>query len=108
MLTVRSGIGARHNALDNQERINDSLLLQIQSTRSEIEDLDYAEAAFEMSLSLLPGNASVMLNAAELQTKRGRRMQALGLVSRLTAQQDKLSSGDREKLESIRRINQTA
>lgn len=49
VLTVRAGIGARHNALDNQARINDSLLLQIQETRSGIEDLDYAEAAARLS-----------------------------------------------------------
>ncbi len=49
VLTVQSGVGARQNALDNQERINDSLLFQIQTTRSGIEDLDYAEAAARLS-----------------------------------------------------------
>lgn len=51
--TVRSGVGARQNALDNQEGVNDSLLLQIQSTRSSIEDLDYTEAASRLSQQTL-------------------------------------------------------
>ena len=53
VLTVRAGTGARQNALDNQERVNDSLTLQIKETRSEIEDLDFAEAASRLNQQTL-------------------------------------------------------
>ncbi len=49
VLTVQSAVGARHNALDNQEGINDSLIFQIQITQSSIEDLDFTKAAALLS-----------------------------------------------------------
>lgn len=53
ILTVRAGTGARQNALDNQQQINESLKLQIQTTRSEIEDLDFAAAASRLNQQTL-------------------------------------------------------
>jgi len=42
-------IGARLNAIDNQSQVNDSLLLQVAETRSQIEDLDLVSAAAKLS-----------------------------------------------------------
>jgi flagellar hook-associated protein 3 FlgL len=41
---IRSGIGARLNALEGQSDINESAGLQLKTVKSAIEDLDYAEA----------------------------------------------------------------
>jgi flagellar hook-associated protein 3 FlgL len=41
---IRSGIGARLNAIEGQSEINESAGLQLETVRSSIEDLDYAEA----------------------------------------------------------------
>ncbi len=59
MLQFRTTVGARLNAIDSQRDINDALLLQLQETRSTIEDLDYAEAASRFS------QESVTLQAAQ-------------------------------------------
>lgn len=59
LLGFRASAGARLNALENQESINESLLLQLEQTRSNIEDLDYAEAASRLS------QESVALQAAQ-------------------------------------------
>jgi len=58
-LGFRASTGARLNALDNQEKINSAMLLQLEQTRSVIEDLDYAEAASRLS------RESVTLQAAQ-------------------------------------------
>jgi flagellar hook-associated protein 3 FlgL len=49
---IRSGIGARMNALDNQSEINSGLQLQLQTVKSSIEDLDYAEAIGRFQLQM--------------------------------------------------------
>lgn len=59
MLQFRATVGARLNAIDGQRGINDSLLVQLEQTRSIIEDLDYAEAASRFS------QESVTLQAAQ-------------------------------------------
>ena len=59
LLTSRGTAGARLNALDSQENINGALLVQLEQTRSTIEDLDYAEAATRLS------QESVILQAAQ-------------------------------------------
>jgi flagellar hook-associated protein 3 FlgL len=51
--------GARLNALDSQEKINESMLIQLEQTRSVVEDLDYAEAASRLS------RESITLQAAQ-------------------------------------------
>lgn len=59
LLTSRATAGARLNALESQENINGALLVQLEHTRSSIEDLDYAEAATRLS------QESVILQAAQ-------------------------------------------
>jgi flagellar hook-associated protein 3 FlgL len=59
LLKFRASVGARLNAIDSQRDINDALLLQLEQTRSTVEDLDYAEAASRFS------QASVTLQAAQ-------------------------------------------
>lgn len=59
LLGFRATAGARLNALDSQESINGAYLEQIKTVRSNIEDLDYAEAASRLS------QQSVALQAAQ-------------------------------------------
>lgn len=59
LLGFRATAGARLNALESQESINGALLVQLEQTRSTIEDLDYAEAATRLS------RESVILQAAQ-------------------------------------------
>jgi len=58
-LGFRATAGARLNALDSQRSLNESLLLQLEQTRSTIEDLDFAEAASRLS------RESITLQAAQ-------------------------------------------
>lgn len=58
ILLIHGKIGARLNALDSQEVINDSYRLQIKSVLSEIEDLDFAEAVSRLNLELTGLEAS--------------------------------------------------
>ncbi len=41
---VQSGIGARMNAVESQENVNEDYLVQVASTLSDTQDLDYTEA----------------------------------------------------------------
>ncbi len=50
LLDVRASLGSRLQAVENQNRINEDQLLQLNSTLSEIEDLDYAEAISRFNL----------------------------------------------------------
>ena len=50
LLDVRASLGSRLQAVENQNRINEDQLLQLRSTLSEIEDLDYAEAISRFNL----------------------------------------------------------
>lgn len=59
VLEIRATVGARLNAVDSQNAINESFLLQLEQTRSAIEDLDYAEAASRLS------QESITLQAAQ-------------------------------------------
>ena len=59
LVGFRATAGARLNALESQQGINDALLLQLEVTRSGIEDLDYAEAASRLS------QESISLQAAQ-------------------------------------------
>lgn len=58
MLTVRGKIGARLNALDSQETINETYQLQVREILSNIEDLDFAEAVSRLNLDLTGLEAS--------------------------------------------------
>ncbi|VAX10560.1 Flagellar hook-associated protein FlgL [hydrothermal vent metagenome] len=58
ILEVRATVGARLNALDGQEDINESYKLQIKQTLSKVEDLDYSQAVSELNLKLTGLEAS--------------------------------------------------
>ena len=53
MLEMRAQVGARINTIDSQKDTNDDFTLHLQSALSDIQDLDYAEAASRMNLQLL-------------------------------------------------------
>ncbi len=59
ILTVQATIGARLNAIDRQDSLNQDTILSMQSVLSETEDLDYAEAISKFNLQ------SVALQAAQ-------------------------------------------
>lgn len=58
ILDVRADVGARLNAMDGQQEINESQQLQIRETLSEVEDLDYAKAVSDLNLRLTGLEAS--------------------------------------------------
>jgi flagellar hook-associated protein 3 FlgL len=53
VLDARARVGARLNALDGQKAINDSFTLTLQQALSQVDDLDYAEAASRLNRQLL-------------------------------------------------------
>ena len=53
VLDVRSQIGARLNALDSQQETNQDFLLNLQSAKSQVEDLDMAEAISRFNLQIV-------------------------------------------------------
>ncbi len=55
ILDVRARVGARINATDEQDNLNQDFLLTMETTRSEEQDLDYAEAVsrFQQQLTSL-------------------------------------------------------
>lgn len=58
ILEIRGNIGARLNALDSQETINDAYRIQVREILSNVEDLDFAEAASRLNLELTGLEAS--------------------------------------------------
>ncbi|PWG62304.1 flagellar hook-associated protein FlgL [Sediminicurvatus halobius] len=52
ILQVRTELGGRLNALDSEKQANETAVLELKTTRSEIEDLDYASAVSDLSLRL--------------------------------------------------------
>lgn len=50
---IRSRVGARINAVDNQENLNESYLLNLAATLSDVRDLDYTEAVSRLNLELV-------------------------------------------------------
>ena len=58
MANTRASIGARMNAIEGQRNSNDSFSLLMQENRSELEDLDYAEAVSRFEQQLLALQAS--------------------------------------------------
>lgn len=52
MNTIRSGIGARLNNIDNLEEINQDFKLHLETVLSETQDLDYADAIAKFNLQL--------------------------------------------------------
>ncbi len=55
ILDVRARVGARINAVEEQERVNEDFLVVMETTRSDEKDLDYAEAVsrFQQQLAAL-------------------------------------------------------
>jgi len=55
LLDVRAKVGARQNAIDNQQQVHDDVLLVMQKARSDNQDLDYTEAIsrFQQQLTAL-------------------------------------------------------
>jgi len=49
----RTEIGARMNTMETQAGLNDEVRYRVESTLSELEDLDYAEAAMRMNIEML-------------------------------------------------------
>jgi len=58
ILSVRSALGARFNAIESHREFNDELVNQSQQTLSSIEDLDMAEAISRLNVQLLGLQAS--------------------------------------------------
>ena len=59
VLATRARVGARLNALDREQDVNEGFLVRLRETRSRIEDLDIAEAATELNRQM------VVLQAAQ-------------------------------------------
>lgn len=59
VLLVQSRIGARLNTIDREEQVNIAFSVQLETTRSEIRDIDIAKAATELN------RESVVLQAAQ-------------------------------------------
>jgi len=53
ILEVRASIGARLNTLDKQKSISETFGLQLKTTLSDIQDLDYSEAVTRLNLQLV-------------------------------------------------------
>lgn len=58
VLTTRSTIGARMNTIEYQRNANDSFSLVLQENRSQLKDLDYAEATSRFQQQMLALQAS--------------------------------------------------
>ena len=56
--TIQASVGARLNALDSQQALNDQYIMDHQRTASEVGDLDYAEALSKFSLQQIALQAS--------------------------------------------------
>jgi flagellar hook-associated protein 3 FlgL len=52
ILQVRADVGSRLNQVESQQAVNESFNLQLQSTLSDVQDLDYAEAISRFNLEL--------------------------------------------------------
>ena len=52
VLLVRAGIGGRLNSTDSQGGINEDVIFNLEKVRSNLEDLDYAEASSDLNLKL--------------------------------------------------------
>lgn len=61
--SVRSSVGSRMNAIENQRSMNDSFNLLLQENRSALADLDYAEAISRMEQQTLALQASQQVYA---------------------------------------------
>ena len=53
LVSARSSLGSRQNALDNQYNLNDDSVLRFKESVSSIEDLDFASAVSDLNLQLV-------------------------------------------------------
>ena len=53
VIEVRTDVGSRLSRIDAQQNINDDFNLQLQTTLSEVQDLDYTEAISRLNLQLV-------------------------------------------------------
>ena len=53
VLRFRTSIGARLNTIDDQQNVNETFLLDLQTTLSETQDLDYTSAITELQLRIV-------------------------------------------------------
>ena len=53
IIEFKSTIGARMNSVDRQRTVNDDMVFQMTNIRSELEDLDYADAISKMNLQMV-------------------------------------------------------
>lgn len=53
ILTIQGKVGARRNAIERQNQVNESQVLQLQTTRSALQDLDYAEAVTRLNQQMV-------------------------------------------------------
>ena len=58
MGSFRAKSGARQSVIDGHRLLNDDIILQGNKTRSELQDLDFAEAVSRMNLQLVGLEAS--------------------------------------------------
>jgi flagellar hook-associated protein 3 FlgL len=53
VLEVQADVGTRLNRVETQQTINDEFNLQLETTLSDVQDLDYAEAISRLNLQLV-------------------------------------------------------
>jgi len=53
ILEVQTSVGSRLNAIDTQQRINEDVKLQLETSRSGLEDLDYVEASIRLNQQMV-------------------------------------------------------
>ncbi len=58
VLEFQAGVGSRLNAIQSQRSVNDDYIQQMTSTRSDLEDLDFADAVSRMNLQMTGLNAA--------------------------------------------------
>lgn len=63
VLEVRTAVGARLNSLDALRDENEALKIQLQKARSEVQDLDYAEAVSRLQLQMTTLQGTLQLFA---------------------------------------------
>ncbi len=66
ILTMRAEVGSRLNALDSSQEANEAALLNFQTTKSALDDLDYAKAITELSQRML-GLQAAQQSYAQIQ-----------------------------------------
>ena len=53
MREVQSDVGVRLNRIESQQSINEEFNLQLQTTLSDVQDVDFAEAISKLNLQLV-------------------------------------------------------